>query len=195
MAVEPQLLLTPAEYLALERQGERKHEYAAGERIAMVGASFRHNLIQTSVVASLYSQLGNRPCAVLPSDMRVKIEPLGIYTYPDITVVCGEPQLEDDERDTLLNPTVIVEILSPSTERYDRGRKFQRYRLIPSFREYVLIAQDAYTIDHYIRQADNTWNLSTSDRLDDTIALPSIGCTLALADVYEKVPLDRPASR
>lgn len=181
--------LTPAEYLALERQGEQKHEYAGGERRAMVGASFRHNLIQTSVVANLYGQLANRPCTVLPSDMRVKIEPLGIYTYPGITVVCGEPRLEDDAQDTLLNPTVIIEILSPSAERYDRGLNFQRYRSIPSFREYVLIAQDAYAIDHYIRQPDQVWHLSIADRLADTITLPSIGSLLALAEVYKKVAL------
>jgi Uma2 family endonuclease len=189
MAADPRLL-TPGEYLTLERQGERKHEYVAGEQFAMVGASFRHNLIQTNIVATLYGQLGNRPCTVLPSDMRVKIEPLGIYTYPDVTVVCGEPRLEDDEQDTLLNPTVIIEILSPSTERYDRGRKFQRYRLIPAFREYVLVAQESYTIDHYIRQPDDTWNLSIADHLDSAITLPSIGCTLALADVYRRITLD-----
>lgn len=193
MAAEPRLL-TPAEYLILERQGGRKHEYVAGELFAMVGASFRHNLIQTNIVASLYGQLRDRACTVLPSDMRVKIEQLGIYTYPDVTVVCDEPRLEDNELDTLLNPAVIVEILSPSTERYDRGRKFQRYRLIPAFREYVLVAQESYTIDHAIRQPDDTWNLSTTDRLDSAITLPAIGCTLALADVYRKITFGKAAT-
>ncbi len=190
MAAEPQTLRTPAEYLALERRSALKHEYVAGELFAMGGASFRHNVIMTNTLMSLGAQLRARPRIVLPSDMRVKIEPLGVYTYPDLTVVCGEPRLEDDEQDTLLNPTVIVEILSPSTERYDRGRKFQRYRPIPSFQEYLLIAQDACGIDHYIRQPDNSWNLTTFDRQEDTIVLPTIGCTLALADVYRTVALD-----
>ena len=142
MAAKPQGLLSREEYLALERRGEGKHEYLAGELVAMAGASFRHNLIQTRVVASLYQQLRGRPCEVAPSDLRVAIGALGVYTYPDVTVVCGEPQFEDAEQDTLLNPTLLVEILSPSTESYDRGRKFEHYRLIPTFRECLLVAQD-----------------------------------------------------
>lgn len=191
MAAEQPVLRTPEEYLALERRGEGKHEYVAGELVAMVGASLSHNLIMANLLLSLGNQLGGRDCVVLPSDMRVKIEPLGIYTYPDLTVVCGEPQLEDDEQDTLLNPLVIVEILSPSTERYDRGLKFQRYRLIPAFREYLLVAQDVPGIDHFVRQADGTWNLTAVDRLEDTIALPTIGCALALADLYRNVAFDQ----
>jgi Uma2 family endonuclease len=135
-------LLTPEEYLAIERDSAEKHEYVAGEVVAMAGASRRHNLIQTDTGTSLNVQLRDRPCEVYPSDMRVKVSTLGIYTYPDITVVCGEPDLEDAEQDTLLNPTVIIEVLSPATERYDRGLKFHRYQLIPSLRDYLLIAQD-----------------------------------------------------
>ena len=193
MAAKPQGLLSREEYLALERRGEEKHEYLAGELVAMVGASFRHNLIQTRVLASLYQQLRGRPCEVTPSDLRVTVGALGIYTYPDVTVVCGEPQFEDAEQDTLLNPTVLIEILSPSTESYDRGKKFQPYRLIPTFREYLLIAQDQPLIEHYVRQAHNRWLLATFEQLGDVIALDSIACTLALADVYAGIRFDQPA--
>ena len=193
MAAEDRRPLSREEYLALERGGEGKHEYIAGDIIAMVGASFRHNLIQTRVLASLYQQLRGRPCEVTPSDLRVAIGALGIYTYPDVTVVCGEPQFEDAEQDTLLNPTVLIEILSPSTESYDRGKKFQPYRLIPTFREYLLIAQDQPLIEHYVRQAHNRWLLATFEQLGDVIALDAIACTLALADVYAGIRFDQPA--
>ena len=192
MAAKPQGLLSREEYLALERRGEEKHEYLAGELVAMVGASFRHNLIQTRVLAGLYQQLRGRPCEVTPSDLRVTVGALGIYTYPDVTVVCGEPQFEDAEQDTLLNPTVLIEILSPSTESYDRGKKFQPYRLIPTCREYLLIAQDQSLIEHYLRQPNNRWLLATFEQLGDVIALDSIGCTLALADVYDGIVFDQP---
>ena len=193
MAANPQGLLSREEYLSLERRGEGKHEYLAGQLVAMVGASFRHNLIQTRVLASLYQQLRGRPCEVTPSDLRVAIGALGVYTYPDVTVVCGEPQFEDAEQDTLLNPTLLAGILSPSTESYDRGREFQRYRLIPTFREYLLIAQDQPLVEHYLRQPDNRWLLATFEQLDDVIALDSIGCMLALADVYAGIRFDQPA--
>ncbi len=193
MAAKPQGLLSREEYLALERRGEEKHEYFAGELVTTDGASFRHNLIQTRVLASLYQQLRGRPCEVTPSDLRVAIGALGVYIYPDVTVVCGEPQFEDAEQDTLLNPTVLVEILSPSTESYDRGKKFQHYRLIPSFREYLLIAQDQPLVEHYLRQAHNRWLLATFEQLGDVIALDSVGCTLALADVYAGIRFDQPA--
>ena len=121
--------------------------------------------------------------------MRAKVSPTGLYTYLDVTVVCGEAQFEDEQVDTLLNPTVIVEVLSPSTESRDRGWKFEQYRKLESLMEYVLIAQDKYHVEHYVRQPDNTWLLSETDDLQDTIHLPSINCGLALADVYEKVEI------
>jgi Uma2 family endonuclease len=187
MVAESNPLLTRDEYLAFERRSETKHEYVAGEVVAMAGATRRHNRIQMATSTTLDNQLLNRPCEVFPSDMRVTISALGIYTYPDITVVCGEPLVEDEEEDTLLNPTVIIEILSPATEQYDRSRKFHRYQLIPSFQEYLLIAQDVPRIDHYIHQPDNRWFLTTYEHPDDVIVLPSIDCTLALTDVYRRV--------
>jgi Uma2 family endonuclease len=183
-------LLTPEEYLHFERASAEKHEYVAGEVIAMTGASRRHNLIQSTTITSLNNLLGTRPCEVYPSDMRVKVGALGIYTYPDITVVCGEPELEDTEQDTLLNPTVIIEILSPSTASYDRGLKFHRYQLIPSLRDYLLISQDRPLVERYTRADDGRWSPTTSEGMDATVELPGIGCTLALAEIYRKVRFD-----
>jgi Uma2 family endonuclease len=121
--------------------------------------------------------------------MRVKVSPTGLYTYPDVTVVCGEAQFEDNQQDTLLNPTLIVEVLSESTEAYDRGGKFAHYRKLTSLMEYVLITQTKPHIEHYVRQPDNRWLLSEVDSLPDAIHLPSIDCHLALAEVYDKVDI------
>jgi Uma2 family endonuclease len=190
MAAQPKTYLSVEDYLAGERMSDVKHEYYAGEVFAFAGGSEAHNLIAANVLASLHTQLRRRPCKVYPSDMRVKVQRTGLYTYPDVVVVCGQPQFEDVEHDTLLNPTVIIEVLSPSTERYDRGKKFQNYRTIDSLAEYLLIAQDTYRIEQYIRQPDQQWLLSEATSLDAMIELPSIRGTLALVDVYEKVTID-----
>lgn len=189
MTAQPAPHLTPAEYLALERAGEERHEYLAGKIYAMAGGSKRHNRIAGSAYAALYAQLRQRDCVVYPSDMRVKSARTGLYTYPDITIVCGDEEFEDDKEDTLLNPTVIIEVLSPSTEQYDRGRKFQHYRAIPSLREYVLISQDEYRVERFARQADNTWLLSEATGREGTLELTSVQCLLRLEEVYEKVDL------
>ena len=126
--------ITPEEYLRLERASQEKHEYFKGEIFAMTGATENHNIIAGSTFAALYSELRKKPCQIYPSDMRVRIPATGLYTYPDISVVCGTPEFEDDGLDTLLNPTVIIEVLSPSTEPYDRGKKFQHYRTIPTLK-------------------------------------------------------------
>jgi Uma2 family endonuclease len=181
--------MTPEEYLRFERHSEEKHEYLNGEIFAMTGASENHNLILMSLGSSLYVQLENRPCRVYPSDMRVKTQAKAHYTYPDISVVCGKPVFEDDTLDTLLNPTVIIEILSPSTERYDRGRKFQYYRTIPSLQEYLLVAQDSIHVEHFVRIGEQ-WLLTDASTPDTVLALDSIGCTLALRDVYKKATFD-----
>jgi Uma2 family endonuclease len=187
MSSQVQQRHTPEEYLALERQAQCKSEYYAGEIFAMAGASRWHNLIVTNVLRELSLQLKGRSCTTYPSDMRVKVSPTGLYTYPDATVVCGEAQFEDHQQDTLLNPTLIVEVLSESTEAHDRGGKFAHYRKLPSLMEYVLIAQTKPHIEHYVRQPDNRWLLAEADRLADTIHLPSIDCHLALAEVYDKL--------
>lgn len=190
MAAQPKPYISIDEYLAGERVSDTKHEYYAGEVFAFAGGSEQHNLIAGNVYASLHAQLRKRQCTVYPSDMRVKMPRTDLYTYPDVVAVCGTAQFEDTERDTLLNPTVIVEVLSPSTETYDRGRKFQNYRTITTLNEYLLIAQDTYRIEHYVRQPDEQWLLSEATALDDTVTLPSINCILTLADVYEKVQID-----
>ena len=189
MSANPKPYLTPAEYLAGERKREYKSEYWNGELYAMAGASERHNLITTNVVIELGTQLRGRSCKVYPSDMRVQIKVTGLYTYPDVVVVCGKPRFEDEDNDTLLNPTVLVEVLSKSTETYDRGKKFENYRTLDSLTEYVMIAQDRVHVEHYVRQLDNQWLLSEAKALQDVIELPTIQCTLALADVYDKVDL------
>jgi Uma2 family endonuclease len=189
MSSQTQKHYTPEEYLALERRAECKSEYYAGEIFAMAGASRWHNLIVTNVLRELSLQLKGCPCTTYPSDMRVKVSPIGLYTYPDVTVVCGEAQFEDNQQDTLLNPTLIVEVLSESTEAYDRGGKFAHYRKLPSLMEYILITQTKPHIEQYVRQPDNRWLLAEADSLSDAVHLPSIDCHLALAEVYDKVDI------
>ena len=189
MPSQLKIRLTPAEYLAIERKAPYKSEYVNGEMFAMSGASPSHVLIVTNVVAELRQQLKQRPCTVYSTDLRVKVRPTGLYTYPDVIVVCGQPQFDDEQQDTLLNPTVIVEVLSESTKDYDRGGKFEHYRSLTSLTEYILIAQDKPHVEHFVRQPDNRWLLAETNRLDDTIHLPSIACHLELAEVYDKVDI------
>jgi Uma2 family endonuclease len=187
MPTQPKSYLTPEQYLALERTAAYKSEYWRGEVFAMAGASPTHVLIVSNIVAALHGQLRQRPCNVYSTDLRVKIHASGLYTYPDVIVVCGALQFDDDHRDTLLNPTLIVEVLSESTQDYDRGGKFAQYRKIASFAEYVLVAQDECHVEHFVKQADGGWLLSETNRLEDALTLSSIACTLSLRDIYEKV--------
>jgi len=189
MAAEPHPRLSEEEYLRLERESEVRHEYLAGEIVAMVGASKDHNRIVTSTSFALYAQLRRRPCDLFSNGMRVRVSLSGLYAYPDLTVVCGDPLFFEEDANTLLNPTVIIEVLSPSTEGYDRGKKFQHYRGLRSLKEYLLISQDTYHIDHFVRQGEIGWLLTEYDGPAATLDLASIDCTLALADVYEKVDL------
>jgi len=179
--------LTPAEYLRLERQAETKSEYWDGQVYAMVGATEEHNLIATNLVISLGSQLRSKPCKVYSNDMRVKVSAAGLYTYPDVIVVCGKAHFEDRHRDTLLNPTVLIEVLSPSTAAYDRGAKFEFFRMLESLSDYLLVAQDRPIIEHYVRQPDDKWLLSTYKGLEAVVHVGFIGCDVRLADVYDKV--------
>ena len=190
MTAIPKQRITETEYLAFERASETKHEYYRGEVFAMAGASKNHNRIAARTISLLDTQLRKRPCEVFPSDMRLKISATGLYTYPHISIVCGEAKFTEDKPDTLLNPILIVELLSPSPEKDDRLDKFRHYRTLLSLREYVLIAQDSYHIEHYVRQPDSSWVLREADDLTTTLELPSIQCRLALADVYERVTFD-----
>ncbi len=180
---------TAAEYLALERRATYKSEYVNGHIIAMSGASRRHNLIAANISRELSSQLRGRPCESYVSDMRVRVSETGLYTYPDVLAVCGDIRFADEQTDTLLNPTVIVEVLSASTEAYDRGDKFAHYRRLASLHDYVLVSQDAVRVEHYVRQGEK-WVLSEASLLTDTVSLASIQCTLVLEDIYDKVRFD-----
>jgi Uma2 family endonuclease len=178
---------TREEYLAFEHASEEKHEYLAGEIYSMVGASRQHNLIVVNIVTALGVQLRGRPCETYANAMRVSIPAVGSYTYPDVTVVCGTPEFEDAEVDTLLNPTVIIEVFSPLTEMYDRGRKFQNYRTLTSLKEYILVSQDTHRIEQFVRQENEQWLFTDAAGLESTVTLPSVNCSLALVDVYDKV--------
>ncbi|MFN8472634.1 MAG: Uma2 family endonuclease [Anaerolineae bacterium] len=181
-----QPLHTPAEYLALEREAPYKSEYINGQIYAMAGASEQHNLIALNIAADINLEFRGRGCRAYASDMRVKVGPTGMYTYPDVVAFCGEPHLEDRHRDTLVNPAVIVEVLSPSTEAYDRGEKFAHYRRLDSLMEYILVAQDKVRVEHYVRQ-DDGWLLSEISDLDGVLRLASIDCSVPLRDIYDKV--------
>lgn len=181
--------LTPEEYLGIEREAETKSEYYAGEMFAMAGASREHNLITANVLAGIHRCFAGRSCEVYQSDMRVKVSATGLYTYPDVIAVCGEARFEDEEQDTLLNPLVLVEVLSESTEGYDRGTKSEHYRRIESLSEYVLIAQDKYHVEHFVRQADSTWLLWETDDSAAVLELRAIQCELTVAEIYDKVDI------
>ncbi len=192
MATQPKTFLTPEQYLEIERKAEFKSEYFQGQMFAMAGAREAHNLIVFNVATELGQQLRKRPCRAYVNVMRVRVNATGLYTYPDVAAVCGEPQFLDEQRDTLLNPSLIVEVLSPSTEAYDRGRKFQHYRSVESVAEYLLVSSERVSAELFTRQPDGRWLLTAVDGLEDSLDLQSIGTHLALADLYEKVDLTAP---
>ena len=184
--------LTPEQYLEIERKAEFKSEYYQGEMFAMSGARVPHLQIVSNTMGELHQQLRNRPCQPFSSDMRVCVAPVALYTYPDVVVVCGDLKLLDDTFDTLLNPTVIFEVLSESTEAYDRGRKFELYCSLESLAEYVMISSLRVGVERYTRQPDGSWNYISKTSLDDTIDLKSVDCHLRLADLYERVAFVQP---
>ncbi|HEV2720556.1 MAG TPA: Uma2 family endonuclease [Thermoanaerobaculia bacterium] len=194
MSTPESAFLTPTEYLEIERRSEIKHEYINGRMYALPGASRQHIKIALSVAASLRSQLEDRNCDVYMADMRVNVHPSGRYVYPDVVAVCGEQRFEDFEVDTLLNPTVIVEVLSDTTERHDRGEKFDLYRTIASLREYVLVAQNTMRVEHYVLQ-EGQWVFSALKGAEEHLVLASIGCEISLADVYKNVEFPPPKER
>lgn len=187
MASHPKHFYSPEEYIALERKASYKSEYYAGEIFAMSGASRAHNIIVANVTTSLNTQLESRDCEVYASDMRVRTPDSLLYTHPDVVVVCGEPQFDDDSVDTLLNPTLVVEVLSPSTETHDRTKKFADYRKITSVMEYILVAQEESRVTQYIKQSGGTWLFQEASHPEETLHLASINCDLALERIYRKV--------
>jgi Uma2 family endonuclease len=189
MTAQRKPYLTEQEYMVFERDSMTKHEYYDGQIYAMAGASRIHNLIVGNTLAALHGQLRRTPCQIFPNDMRVKVQKTGLHTYPDLVILCGAPHFTDDALDTLLNPLVLIEILSPSTERYDRGLKFQHYRTIATLQAYILIAQDQQQIEQYTKQANGQWVLQEATSSEASITIAAIQSTLVLADVYEKVDI------
>ena len=181
--------LTPEEYIAAERKATLKSEYLNGEIVAMSGASDTHNLITMNTSTGLYNQLVERRCRVYASDMRVGISAGVSYFYPDIAVTCDKPRFEDDVFDTLINPQVIIEVLSDSTANYDRGEKFRRYRQLESLQEYLLISQDQVYVEHYLRQGKQ-WVLSEFSELENVLPLTSIEAELSLNQIYRFVEFE-----
>ena len=182
-----QTIFTPEEYLASERKATHKSEYLNGEIFAMSGASLAHTLITGDIATELNIQLRGRECKVITNDLRIRTSPEGAYFYPDIIVFCDEPQFEDNVFDTLLNPIIVVEVLSPSTEAYDRGEKFAHYQELASLREYILVSQDRVRVEHY-RLIKTQWVQTEFNTHEDVLPLVSIGCELLLQDIYRRVP-------
>ena len=190
MSTLPKTYFTPEEYLQIERKASFKSQFYRGEMFAMAGASQRHNLLVSNLVTSINTLLRETSCQVYPSDMRVKVSQTGLYTYPDVVVVCERPQFDDTQNDTLLNPRVLVEVLSESTEAYDRGPKFEQYRRLESLQEYILVAQDRRYVELYQRQPNNHWLLSEFQSPADAIPVTSVAVTLHLSDIYFKVDFE-----
>ena len=187
MSAVPQSYISPDEYLTIERQSEYRSEYFQGEMFAMAGASEAHNLISGNLFVALKLALAGKSCRTYTSDMRVRITATGLYTYPDLVVVCGERVFDDAENDTLLNPTLIIEVLSRTTEAYDRGRKFDHYASIPTLQEYVLVAQDQPAVQQYQRLPDGSWRYLSHSGGDASINLAAVSVSLSLADIYDDI--------
>jgi Uma2 family endonuclease len=183
---------TPQEYLEIERQAKYKSEFIHGQIYAMAGASTAHNRLTANLIISLGSQLRGRSCEAMTSDMRVRVSAAGDYTYPDVLVVC-DPRFDDQHQDSLLNPVVIVEVLSPSTAAFDRGDKWVLYREIPSLRDYILVEQNRISVEHFSRQQDGSWQLRVYQASEDVVTLTSIDCILRVAEMYERVSFETPA--
>ena len=191
MSLQPQPYYSFEDYLAAEREciGE-KHEYVAGQVFAMTGATYNHNVITANLARKLGNQLEPRPCVVLSNDMRLRIETADACTYPDVVVLCDAPVFHDRRKDVLTNAVLVAEVLSPSTEGYDRGGKFALYRGLQSLLQYVLIAQDRLAVDVFTRQPDDRWLLDDYTDPEATIELESVGCAVPLHEIYDKVRFD-----
>ena len=187
MSTLPKRFLTPQEYLEIERKAEFRSECYQGEMFAMAGASETHTMLSDNIIVLLVPKLRGGPCRAYSQNMRVQVGNTGLYTYPDIVVGCGERKFLDGHRDTLLNPTLIIKVLSPSTEAYDRGKKFTHYRSIESLQEYVLVSQDHVQVERYRRQPNGEWSLAALDRPEDSVNFESLSCELRLSDIYEDV--------
>lgn len=179
--------LTEIEYLERERIAEFKSEFFDGETFAMAGGTLRHSLIATNLAREFGNQLRNKRCTAFNADLRVKIEASGLYTYPDLSVICGDPQFLNGNQDTVTNPTMIIEVLSDSTEAYDRGKKFEHYRQIPSLQEYLLVNQKEPRVEQFLRQENGGWLLKEVNGLDATLFSSALDATVALAEIFSRV--------
>jgi Uma2 family endonuclease len=186
MASVPNYYLSPQEYLALERKAEFKSEYIDGVVYALAGGSKRHSLLAVNIITSLSGQLRGRPCRVYNSDLKVTTPNLQRYFYPDVSVVCDETGVLDDQEDVVLNPILIVEVSSENTAAYDRGKKFLSYQQIDSLHEYLLVSQDEILVESFARQGNDTWLYTKVSGLEGVLTLSSVNCELALKDVYDK---------
>lgn len=179
--------LTPEEYLAAEAVSEIKHDYYQGEIFAFAGATVNHNQIVSNLSAALHGAFQNRNCRVFSNDMRLWINSQNLFTYPDIVAICGKLEFYENRNDTITNPHLIAEVLSESTQDYDRGQKFMFYRAIESLREYLVIDQYSIHVEHYSKGKDNHWVLTDYNNLEDTISIPAIDFSISLTDIYDKV--------
>ena len=186
--------LTAQEYLALERKAETRSEFLDGEMFAMAGGTRRHSRIKVRLTGLLEGRLSGSGCQVFDSDMRVKIEATGLYTYPDAHVACGDLRFEDEQEDVLLNPKVIFEVLSDSSAAWDRGEKFRHYRRLASLEEYVLVSQEAWLVEHYTRQPEATWVLETLEGPEAVLRLKSVRCNVPLPEIYENTGVPQTAT-
>ncbi len=190
MATQLNTFVSPEEYLAVERESDTKSEYFDGVVYAMTGASLHHIQIVSNVNTELSTQLRTRPCRALPNEMKVRLPDSRKFFYPDVTVVCGKPLFHDERTDIILNPVLVIEVLSPSTEAFDRGAKFHAYQTLDSLKEYLLIAQDKPVVEQFVRQEDGKWTYVATFGLESSVSLPSIECSLNLSAVYDKVDFD-----
>jgi len=187
MITKEKKYISPEEYLKLERASEIKHEYFNGEIFAMSGASLKHNIITSNLLIDLGNKLKNSECIPFGSDMRVYVSENGLYTYPDLSVFCGEIKLQDDEQDTALFPKVIIEVLSKATQDYDRGGKFKLCREIATLEDYVLVSQDSVSVEHYHKQSDGRWILEEINDFVSKIKLNSIKAEIELKEIYSNI--------
>jgi len=187
MSTQPQGFLTPEEYLRIEHAAERKSEYVNGRVYAMAGASPRHVLVAGNVTGACWSRLRGGPCRIYTSDLRLCVDETGLYTYPDVVIVCGEPRIAESDPQSITNPVVIFEVLSPSSEAFDRGGKFAHYRSLATLKEYMIVAQDAVRVEKYARQPDDSWLFTEAAERGKSIWLDSVGCELPVEEIYSNV--------
>ena len=196
MSALPKRYFTPEEYLELELKADYKSQYVGGEIFAMAGAQPPHVVIESNLIAALHSRFRGRVCNVYTSNIRVRVEPGDLWTYPDVSALCGEPRFETASHpQSLLNPQVIFEVLSPSTEAFDRGDKFTRYRKLASLTDYVLVSSERMQLEHFVRQSGGAWEMNAYDQPEHVLSLGSLGCELTLGEIYERVTFPAPPPR